>query len=90
MVSMAEKAGRTGTPVAIHAAANGTNLYWVEVSGTSSYSIQKMPLAGATTSTLVVDGITWGGNVNANPPQLAVDATSVYWLGPPNLYKAPK
>jgi hypothetical protein len=36
------------------------------------------------------EGVAVAGNETSSPPRFAVDDINVYWLYPPNLYKAPK
>ncbi len=41
-------------------------------------------------TTVVADAVAVAGNGSSIPPRFTVDDTNVYWLYPPNLYKAPK
>jgi hypothetical protein len=69
---------------------DGTSLYWFEgVSGV--YSIKKTSVTpGSPVTTVVADAVAVAGNGASIPPRFTVDDTNVYWLYPPNLYKAPK
>jgi hypothetical protein len=87
-----------GTPVVVTSGSaiyqglvsDGTSLYWFE--GTNGvYSIKKTSVTpGSAVTTVVADAVAVSGNDSSIPPRFTVDDTNVYWLYPPNLYKAPK
>jgi hypothetical protein len=72
---------------------DGTNLYWFEYAS-GNFAIVRMPVAGGVPPTTVVPVAKTPACTRSIAgtfaPQLAVDGTSVYWLCPPNVYKAPK
>lgn len=85
-----------GTPVVVTSASNiyaglvsdGTSLYWF-AGDNGVYSIKKTAVTpGSPVTTVVADAVGVGGY--GIPPRFTVDATNVYWLYPPNLYRAPK
>ncbi len=87
-----------GTPVVVTSgsaiyqglASDGTSLYWFEGQN-GVYSIKKTSVTpGSPVTTVVADAVAVAGNETSSPPRFTVDDTNVYWLYPPNLYKAPK
>lgn len=69
----------TGTAYAVRS--DGTNVYWIVYVAPASYTIMAQPVGGGTTR--VVASLPGGGD-------MAFDATSLYVLGKPYLWRVPK
>ena len=68
-------------------ATDGESVYWFT---TGPNVLMKTPVGGGASVTVVSGTTVAGAQPGAVTPIVAVDATSVYWLNAPNLYKAAK
>ncbi len=80
--------GHVGSTIYAGLVSDGSSLYWFEAPQRRLFNQEDVGHAGSAVTTVVADAVAVGGY--GIPPRFTVDDTNVYWLNPPNLYKAPK
>lgn len=79
----------SGEDVYSYITVDSTSIYWQDKAA-DGFPIRKVSASGGTPVTVVPAGVATNNCMPHGESQLAVGPEYVYWLNPPNLYKAPK